>query len=101
MIKFYPSLISHPEQSPVNTPTIQLEQFQTQVHTLQQQLSQRDQTILDLVRKYFSLIILLLVFLMCNYLLHLRDQFLRIYENIPAIIFKESDTRDLILSLIF
>ena len=35
---------------------------------------------------------------MCNYLLHLRDQFLRIYENIPAIIFKESDIRDLILS---
>ncbi|XP_066922290.1 general vesicular transport factor p115-like [Clytia hemisphaerica] len=42
------------EQSPVNTPTDQLERFQAQVASLQEQLKERDQTIQDLQAKELS-----------------------------------------------
>jgi len=42
------------EQSPVNTPTDQLERFQAQVASLQEQLKERDQTIQDLQTKELS-----------------------------------------------
>ena len=42
----------------MNTPTVQLEQFQAQINTLQQQLKERDQTILEVVRYHFLIMLM-------------------------------------------